>query len=433
MTTRLAEALERLEAAVSPLAGIVTHTVSATHMTDESRLPNCASELASSVHTLGAPAVDWGSGAHPDPDRARAAALGEALERYSALYLPPDGIRLATAGELGPSAVDPARFALFHPAQLAMPGFPCAPFTWTTRTAWVEGTRLADGTRAFLPAELVYLTRPETSLRPIAYSTSNGLACAPTRLEATLAAALELIERDAVMIAWKCRLSLPLLDWSGDGELRRLEARYFAPSGLRFSVLDASHLLGVPVAVAILHGAPGSGAALAMGAGAGASIGDAWLKALGEAFGVFRWLRSQAEPSPSDPGAVETFADHMRFYADDTHAAQAAFLDASAERTATADVPPLEGTTVAEQLAAVVGRLDDGGLTGYAVDVTSPDVRSLGLAVVRVIVPELCPLDVSHRARFLGGRRLTHAAYEAGLLAAPLRVLDLNPLPHPFP
>ena len=101
MTTRLAEALERLEAAVSPLAGIVTHTVSATHMTDESRLPNCASELASSVHTLGAPAVDWGSGAHPDPDRARAAALGEALERYSALYLPPDGIRLATARELG--------------------------------------------------------------------------------------------------------------------------------------------------------------------------------------------------------------------------------------------------------------------------------------------------------------------------------------------
>jgi ribosomal protein S12 methylthiotransferase accessory factor len=189
----------------------------------------------------------------------------------------------------------------------------------------------------------------------------------------------------------------------------------------------------VPVAVAILHGAPGSGAALAMGAGAGASIGDAWLKALGEAFGVFRWLRSQDEPPPSDPGAVETFADHMRFYADDMHAAQAAFLDASAERTATADVRPLEGTTGAEQLAAVVGRLDDRGLKGYAVDVTSPDVRSLGLAVVRVIVPELCPLDVSHRARFLGGRRLTHAAYEAELLAAPLRVSDLNPLPHPFP
>ena len=237
----LAEALERLEAAVSPLAGIVTHTVSATHMTDESRLPNCASELASSVHTLGAPAVDWGSGAHPDPDRARAAALGEALERYSALYLPPDGIRLATARELGSSAVDPARFALFHPAQLAMPGFPCAPFTWTTRTAWVEGTRLADGTRAFLPAELVYLARPEPSLRPIAYSTSNGLACAPTRARGHAGGALELIERDAVMIAWKCRLSLPLLDWSGDGELRRLESRYFDPAACGSRVLDGSN------------------------------------------------------------------------------------------------------------------------------------------------------------------------------------------------
>ncbi len=190
----------------------------------------------------------------------------------------------------------------------------------------------------------------------------------------------------------------------------------------------------MPVAVAILHGAPGSGAALAMGAGAGASIGDAWLKALGEAFGVFRWLRSQDEPPPLRRRERSRRSPTTCASTPTTRsAAQAAFLDASAERTATADVPPLEGTTVAEQLAAVVGRLDDRGLTGYAVDVTSPDVRSLGLAVVRVIVPELCPLDVSHRARFLGGRRLTHAAYEAGLLAAPLRISDLNPLPHPFP
>ena len=45
------------------------------------------------------------------------------------------------------------------------------------------------------------------------------------------------------------------------------------------------------------------------------------------------------------------------------------------------------------------------------------------------MAPELCPLDVSHAARFLGGRRLYHAAFEAGLVAAPLRLADLNPLP----
>ena len=40
----------------------------------------------------------------------------------------------------------------------------------------------------------------------------------------------------------------------------------------------------------------------------------------------------------------------------------------------------------------------------------------LGLRVVRVIAPELCQLDVSHRARFLGGRRLYTAPRDAGLL-----------------
>jgi ribosomal protein S12 methylthiotransferase accessory factor len=50
-----------------------------------------------------------------------------------------------------------------------------------------------------------------------------------------------------------------------------------------------------------------------------------------------------------------------------------------------------------------------------------------------VIVPELCSLDVSHRARFLGGTRLYTAAHDAGLVAAPLEPADLNPLPHPFP
>ena len=217
--TPLATALERLEAAVSPLVGIVTRTVSTTHTTDESPLPNCASELASARRTLGAATVDYGSGAHPLPPRARAAALGEAIERYSAMFVPHEALRVATARALGDAAVRPARFALFHETQHEQPAFPFARFDESTRTRWVEATALADGSPSHVPAELVYLRRPEPGVRPIGYSTSSGLACAPTLSEAVLAALLELVERDAVMLAWKCRLSLPLLDWSDDAAL----------------------------------------------------------------------------------------------------------------------------------------------------------------------------------------------------------------------
>ena len=112
--------------------------------------------------------------------------------------------------------------------------------------------------------------------------------------EAILAALLEIIERDAVMLAWKCGLSLPLLDWSADAALSDLDRRFFSVTGLEFSVLDASCFLGVPVAISVLHGPPGAGAALAVGAAAAADVGDAWLKAIAESFGVYRWLRQRS-------------------------------------------------------------------------------------------------------------------------------------------
>jgi ribosomal protein S12 methylthiotransferase accessory factor len=431
-------ALERLEEAVSPLVGIVTRTMSTTYTTDEASLPNCAAELASAVRTLGGRAVEYGSGAHPRPPRARAAAIGEALERYSALYVPRERVQLATARSLGDAAVRPSRFALFHPTQHVGRELPFIEFTEDTPTAFVEGTSLHDGSPAYLPAELVYLGRPATASLPIAYPTSNGLACAATFTEAVLRALLELVERDAVMLAWKCGLSLPLLDWTDDEDLLSHDRRFFDRTGLTFNVLDGSAFLDVPVAIAVVHGHSDSGASLAMGAGASATVGDAWLAAVSEGFGVYRWVRQQTlalEPGtpPPDPDRIETFEEHLLFYARPAHAELAAFLDGSGDRTPTRSVRALEGTTPRSQVEAVLRRLARHSLSAYAVDVTSPDVRSLGLCVARAIVPELCALDVSHRARFLGGTRLYTAAHEAGLVPAPLDPADLNPLPHPFP
>ena len=186
-----------------------------------------------------------------------------------------------------------------------------------------------------------------------------------------------------------------------------------------------------------MHGHVGSGAALAVGAAAAATIEEAWLKAVAECFGVYRWLRQRAleerDRPAIEPDAVETFDDHMLFYAGAERAELASFLDRSSERRATAEVSPLEGSTPRAQIEALSSRLSLHGSSAYAVDVTSPDVRELGLSVARVIAPELCALDVSHRARFLGGRRVRTAAHEVGLMDAPLRLAELNPWPHPFP
>ena len=175
---------------MSPLVGIVTQTLSTTSTTDEACLPNCASELASARRTLGR-----ASGGLRERRPPRAGAGTRCGDRRGARAIL-GALRPAraqsgstTAAALGDAAVRPSRFALFHPTQLADPRFPFVEFGEETPTAFVQGISLDDGCAALLPAEIVYLGRPATATLPIAYSTSSGLACAPTFTEAVLARA----------------------------------------------------------------------------------------------------------------------------------------------------------------------------------------------------------------------------------------------------
>jgi ribosomal protein S12 methylthiotransferase accessory factor len=433
--TPLESSLERLRAIVSPVTGIVTEVVRATHAADEARLSHVTCVMASCTRTVGSSLPEFAGGMHVFLDNARAAALGEAVERYSAAYAPAESTTLTTAAALGSAAVVPERFALFHARQLASPLFPFVEFGMHTRLRFVEGFALADGRPAFVPSQLVYLAGWFDDEERIGLPTSNGVACGATLEEAILAGLLELIERDAVMLAWKNVLSLPLLDWTSDTSLTEIDRRVFAPTGLRFSVVDGSAFFDVPVAIAVVHGPPGERTALAMGAGAGATISVAWRKALSEAFAVRRWLTLQTlmNEAPSEADDVNSFDDHVLFYGEHDAASRALFLDASDRRTPTHDVRCLEGATPRAQITALQRRLAARGCSAYAVDVTSPDVAALGLHVARVVAPELCPLDVAHAVRFLGGWRLRRAAFEAGLSQKTLDYDDFNPLPHPFP
>ncbi len=406
-------------------------------MPDEHRLVSIACELADGRPTVGGQIEEHTSSEHTLRAVAEAASIGEALERYSAAFVPFDRLVVASADHL-PGSVDPERFALFDDVQFDEAAFPFQPFRRDTVVSWVDGFALPGGTLAYLPAQLVFLAWRRIDPEPqLAYATSNGLACAPTLEEAVLAGLLEQIERDAVMVAWYGRLSLPLLDWSRDPELVRIDERYFAPTGLRHAAVDLSGFFGIPTVLGVVHGPPGVLGALGVGAASASTVDVAWRKALAEAFAVQRWVRDRALEHPDDveqpAAAIRSFDGHTMFYAHPDRAARAAFLDASPARRDTRDIAPLEGADVLECIEAVCDRLARHRVSAYAVDVTSPDVRSAGFHVARVIAPELCQLDVVEQARFLGGSRLYEAAYEAGLVAAPLTVGDLNPNPHPFP
>jgi ribosomal protein S12 methylthiotransferase accessory factor len=425
----------RLRRAVSSYTGIVRTLEECLASGAEPRLFRAACEITGSDRLLGSSlghcAGIGGSGA--TRAEAAAAAVGEALERYSASFVPYDRLVVANARELGGQAVAPERFALFSARQHASSAFPFRPFTADTRVAWVEATSLPDGAPAFVPAELVFLGDASLGEQPIGYATSSGTACAETREHALERGLCELLERDAFMIVWAARLSLPLLDWSTSPELTALDERYFAPAGLAYAAVDLSPVHGVPSVLGVARAPRGFPGALGVGAGTAATVERAWFKALSEAFGA---RSAGAKLALLDPRAygpvgegVRTFEDHIRFYADEERAAVAAFLDAGTGCTSVSAVRRLPG----EPVATLCARVAAAGASSYAVDVTSPDVAELGLVVTKVVGPELCALDVVHGARFLGGRRLYEAAAALGLRDGALTEAELNPFPHPFP
>jgi ribosomal protein S12 methylthiotransferase accessory factor len=438
--TPLAESLRRLETLVSPYTGLIGTADEVLSAPDDIRAFTFSCESADANGLIGHPVSGLGGGSSANRHAARAAALGEAVERYSAACLPrADDLVFASANELGSEAVEPERFVLFHENQYRQTGFPYERFTRSTKVSWVRGASLTTGEQVFLPVQIVLLRAPVASDEPrICQATSNGLACHATLEEATLGGLFEVVERDAFLITWMNRLSLPRLTWAASPGLGELERLYLAPTGLGYAAIDLSAFWRVPTVMGVVRSNSPEQAALGVGASSAKTIEEAVWKALDEAAHVRTWARNLLFLQPNrifepDFSDVRDFVDHVRCYAEHSHARHAAFLDAAEETRDVGQVAPIGGTSVTEAIGAILERLAAEGVSAYVVDVTAPDVRAAGLRVAKVVAPELCPLDVDHRARFLGGARLYRAAFQLGLRTAPLSADDLNPFPHPFP
>jgi ribosomal protein S12 methylthiotransferase accessory factor len=430
-----------LRDAVSPYTGVVASVEESLAGTSEPPLFRFACEVAHGAELLGSSIehVTGVGGSGRTRAAAVAAAVGEALERYSASFVPLDRIVRASAADLGDEAVSPARFCLFSQRQYDARGFPFARFDERIVVPWIDGRSLDDGRRVYLPAELVLLGDVvEAGARRIGYATSNGVACADGEDEAVARGLAELLERDAFMIAWANRLSLPLLDVSADPALAELDARLFARTGLPYAAVDLSCFHRLPSLLGVVRAPRGYPGALGVGAGTAPTVEGAWWKCLAEAFSCRAAGAKLLALDPDrdyghDGRNVASFEDHIRFYADHERAAAAGFLDASEERRVPAEIPALDASTPSARTPALAERVRRAGSTAYVVDVTSPDVRELGLVVTSTLAPELVPLDVPHAARFLGGSRLYDVPVQLGLRARPLAECELNPRPHPFP
>jgi ribosomal protein S12 methylthiotransferase accessory factor len=426
---------------VSPTVGIVRRVFERMRDTDDLQAFSTGSEACDSRVLLGSACNKINGGGGLALEGSRLAAIGEAVERYSAAWVPFQELEYGAYRDLTARGLDclpPGQYTPFADWQYDQPDAPAVRFTDQTAVPWVESRRLADGALVWIPAQAVYLRGDLGAKNPITYGTSNGLAYGNTTDEALVSGILELVERDAVMLTWYRSLSMPLLDISSDPRLAAYMARHVAPTGLAVSLVDLSAFTGIAVVLAVIRNDHPETASLGLGAAASGSPVRAATKAVTEATSTRSWAVSTrragivVDPESDFNETVRSFDDHIALYARPSLIRATRFLDGSTQRSTVDQLPAHPSETPGELRDALVATLARGGIDLYAVDATSPDVREAGGHVVKVFSPQLQPLDAGFRRRSLGGARLRTRPAELGLVA-PGNEDSINPMPHPFP
>jgi ribosomal protein S12 methylthiotransferase accessory factor len=379
-------------------------------------------------------------GASSDRESAAAKAIGEAVERYCGALYDVDEFPLSSFEAADFSCVLPQEFALFSVEQYEQPGFPYVPFDESTPVRWAPVIDPLNGETLHVPAAMVfipYFYYQGMGDSPIVQPISTGLSCHCSLAEAAVHAVCEVIERDAVTITWQARLSHPQVRVETLSEGNQDLVRRFERTGDSVALLNITLDTGVPTCLAVLRGHPAERAALVVAGAADPDPERAVRKSLEELEHTRRYSQQiksyfpRLVPEP-DHSNVKDQVSHLNFWCDHGNACHADFLVSSLDRVDFGDLscpatgdPQRDLRTIAENVGATGHRV-------LLVDLTTPDLRALGLAVVRSIIPGYHPLYMGFRLRAAGGRRLWEIPQKQGYPGIGRDIGD-NPFPHPYP
>ena len=371
---------------------------------------------------------------------AYAKAMGEAVERYCSAMYDPDDLPLSSFDAAPFPCVRPDAFALYSHEQYATGDFPFAPFTETVPIRWTAAKNLANSEVCFVPAGMVfapYFVHDESGEQAIVQLISTGLACHLTYVQAAIAGICEVIERDAFTITWQAKLSRPKLRLDTLSDASRDSVSRFERTGNRVTLIDITMEHRIPTILSVLTNPHPDAPALVFAAATDLHLEHAVRKSLEELSHTRRLAQILKNQQPSfrptrNYANVNNQDAHVNLYCDARNASMASFITASSEFLDFQKLSSFATGDHEKDLTNLVQSISELGHTVYVADLTSEDVRDLGLSVVRAIIPGFHPLFMGHQLRALGGTRLWDAPHRLGFTNPPKIGRD-NPAPHPFP
>ncbi|MFE5997672.1 TOMM precursor leader peptide-binding protein [Streptomyces sp. NPDC056454] len=377
----------------------------------------------------------------------RTLAYLEGLERYAGTHR-----RRGTSPvvdsyrNLAGQALNPADCGFYAPGTYASDPL-VSPFDPDRAIPWVWGHSLRDDRPILVPARLAHYSAG-VDADNFVFECSNGCATGGSPEEAILFGLLELVERDAFLLAWYGRARLTAIDLATatTPAVRSMLDRA-ALHGYDVHAFDTRMDLAVPVVTALAVRRDGGHGTLSFSAAAGFDPADTVEAALSEVLTYIPHLpyqvaerRTELEAMERDFTKVLHLKDHAQLYGLPSmtrHAAE--YLEPAAVlplEEAFADWQPLRPRTgdLLDDLRCLRDQLTAGGYDVIAVDQTTPEQRRMGLHTVSTTVPGLLPLDFGWtRQRALHMPRLRTALRAAGRRADDLPEAEIKAVPHPFP
>jgi oxazoline/thiazoline synthase len=348
-------------------------------------------------------------------EQARASALCETLERFSAVFQGDELCVRAKRCELDAPAIDFHALQNFSKWQYqnrddinrhTQDPRQQIPLLMDDQTVidWTPAWSLQDQQRYYVPLGYCYTETPASTGTDYGIHNPNGAAAGNCLEEAILQGLLELIERDATAIWWYNQVARPGIDLASfkDPWFDALQQEY-AAMGWQLWVLDISHDLDIAVCVACVHQAQANRFVIGLGCHLNAHL--AVQRALTEVNQLFE---------PDNPRLAPW---------DQSKLPDVGFLfpSGSHESSNADSMPSRGGQDLLEDIQFCADHLKEHDMQMLVVDKTRPDI---GLAVVQVIVPGL-----RHIWPRMGVGRLYSVPVKLGWLNKPTNEAALNPVP----
>lgn len=441
--TPLEKSLEVLGPLADPYVGIVRREFMKLRDVDDIWSHSYGSQGTDTEILFGIKSNSYNGGGSDSQLAARLASIGETVERYSSIYCPRDE-ETTTFGsqkeliDSGKKVLGFDSWELFADEQFADKDFPHKKWDMDTKLWWREGEESRLNQKVWTPAQLIHLSGVWPNEPFIGLASSNGLACGITFTEAALSGLFEAVERDAFMLTWYNRLSLPLVNIDSSERLKKFHSRYIAPTHLKLSLVDMTVFSGIPSVLAVVENTETNFAPLALGAASAHSLERACEKAATEAMYTRTWMKAEQREGNALKDVdltkdIRSFEDHIKLYAGTEFVQKAKFLVASDKRVNVNEVKSFSDSSPIELWERLLDHLYNLKHRVVTFDLTSPDIREAGAYVVKVVIPGFRPLDAMHHGRMMGGNRLLEHAYNLNLVEKPFTLDELNQDPHPFP